>query len=156
MPTYLGLDYGARRVGIAVSDDAGSFAFALDTHVEGRDGSLLQRLQALVAERGVAGVVLGLPLTADGREGDIAVQARRFGERLAAALPVPVILWDDRYTSQEADRWLAGRRRAKGERDAVAAELILQGWLDRQAADRRRAADADEDADEPAGEEGET
>ncbi len=64
--------------------------------------------------------------------------------------------WDERYTSQEADRWLAGRRRAKGERDAVAAELILQGWLDRQAADRRRAADADEDADEPAGEEGET
>jgi putative Holliday junction resolvase len=143
---YLGIDHGTRRVGIAVSDPDAAFAFALETHVEGRDGSLLALLSKLVAERGVAAVIVGLPLTADGREGESAVRARRFGERLAEVLPVPVEMWDERYTSQEADRFLAPRRgrarpdRDRGERDAVAAELILQGWLDRRTASQAAAA----------------
>jgi putative Holliday junction resolvase len=135
VPVYLGIDHGARRVGIAVSDPDAAFAFALETHVEGRDGSVLARLAELVRDRDVAAVIVGLPLTADGREGESAVRARRFAERLAQDLSVPVELWDERYTSQEADRFLPPRRgRDKGERDAVAAELILQGWLDRRAA----------------------
>ncbi|MBK8165732.1 MAG: Holliday junction resolvase RuvX [bacterium] len=136
MPVYLGIDHGTRRVGIAASDPDAAFAFAVTTHVEGRDGSLLELVAALVAERAAAGVVVGLPLTADGREGESAQRARRFAERLAAVLPVPVALWDERYTSQEADRYLprkSGRSRERGERDAVAAELILQGWLDHRA-----------------------
>ena len=145
MPVFLGIDHGTRRVGIAVSDPEAAFAFALETHVEGRDGSLLARLAALVAERGVELVIVGLPLTADGREGESAVRARRFAGRLREALPVPIALWDERYTSQEADRLLSSRRgrdRDKGERDAVAAELILQGWLDHRSATAFRAADA--------------
>lgn len=151
MPVFLGIDHGTRRVGIAASDPDAAFAFALETHVEGRDGSLLARLAQLVAEREVAAVIVGLPLTADGGEGESAARARRFAERLAAALPVPVHLWDERYTSQEADRFLPARHgrskadRARGERDAVAAELILQGWLDRRAADAARAAAATAD-----------
>jgi len=138
MPVFLGIDHGTRRVGIAVSDPEAAFAFALATHVEGRDGSLLERLAELVRERGVERVIVGLPLTADGREGEAAERARRFAERLGQAVPVPVELWDERYTSQEADRFLPPRRgrtradRAKGTRDAIAAELILQGWLDRR------------------------
>ena len=138
MPVFLGIDHGTRRVGIAVSDPGATFAFALETHVEGRDGSLLERLAALVRERDVAAVIVGLPLTADGREGESAERARRFGERLREALPVPVEFWDERYTSQEADRFLPPRKgrtradREAGTRDAVAAELILQGWLDRR------------------------
>lgn len=140
VPVYLGIDHGVRRVGIAASDPDAAFAFAVGTHVEGRDGSILERLATLVRERDAAGIVVGLPLTADGREGESAVRARRFADRLREALPVPVELWDERYTSREADRFLpprrspGGRRRDKGERDAVAAELILQGWLDRRAA----------------------
>lgn len=143
MPVYLGIDHGTRRVGIAASDLDAAFAFAVTTHVEGRDGSLLDRVAALVAERGAVGVVVGLPLTADGREGESAQRARRFAERLAAVLPVPVELWDERYTSQEADRYLPageGRARDRGLRDAVAAELILQGWLDHRAARGRSGA----------------
>lgn len=143
MPVFLGIDHGTRRVGIAVSDPDAAFAFALETHVEGRDGSLLDRLAALVREREVATVVVGLPLTADGREGESATRARRFAERLREVLPVPVELWDERYTSQEADRFLPPRKgrtkadRETGARDAVAAELILQGWLDRRRAAAR-------------------
>lgn len=154
MPVYLGIDHGTRRVGIAVSDPDAAFAFALQTHVEGRDGSLLDLLSKLVAERGAVAVIVGLPLTADGREGESAVRARRFAERLAEVLPVPVEMWDERYTSQEADRFLAhppGRAKAdrdKGERDAVAAELILQGWLDRRAASRAAAGATDPGNDE--------
>ena len=161
MPVYLGIDHGTRRVGIAVSDPEAAFAFALETHVEGRDGSVLEHLARLVRERGAESVIVGLPLTADGREGTSAVRARRFAERLQSALPVPVELWDERYTSREADRFLQPRRgrgqaergkyergkcergkceRDKGERDAVAAELILQGWLDHRTAARRAAA----------------
>lgn len=145
MPVYLGIDHGTRRVGIAVSDPDAAFAFALETHVEGRDGSVLQHLARLVRERGAEAVIVGLPLTADGREGESAVRARRFAERLQTALPVPVEMWDERYTSREADRFLPrghGRDQAerdKGERDAVAAELILQGWLDRRSAANRAA-----------------
>lgn len=141
MPVFLGIDHGTRRVGIAVSDPDASFAFALGTHVEGRDGSLFRHLEEIVRERGVAAVIVGLPLTADGREGESAVRVRAFAAKLALALPVPVELWDERYSSQEADRFLpargSGTPRAKGERDAVAAELILQGWLDRRTAAAR-------------------
>jgi len=115
---------------------------------------VLEHLARLVRERGAEAVIVGLPLTADGREGESAVRARRFAERLRAALPVPVELWDERYTSREADRFLPARRgrgqaeRDKGERDAVAAELILQGWLDRRSA-AGRADPARSGGDEP-------
>lgn len=138
---YLGIDHGTRRVGIAASDPDAAFAFAVTTHVEGRDGSVIELVKRLVAERGAVGVVVGLPLTADGSEGESAQRARRFAGLLAAALPVPVELWDERYTSREADRFLPARRgrdRDSGERDAVAAELILQGWLDHRAAQGAR------------------
>ena len=68
MSCYLGLDYGQRRIGIAASDPAGSLAFAIGTHVEGRDGSVLEHLSGMIAEREVGALVVGLPLTADGRE----------------------------------------------------------------------------------------
>ncbi len=153
MPVFLGIDHGTRRVGIAASDPDAAFAFALETHVEGRDGSVLARLAQLVAEREAVAVIVGLPLTADGSEGESAVRARRFAERLRSALPVPVEMWDERYTSQEADRVRPARHgraredRATGERDAIAAELILQGWLDRRRAEAARQAADDREGD---------
>jgi len=131
MSSYLALDYGLRRIGIAASDPDGSLAFALGTHVEGRDGSILTRLGELIDERTVTGLVLGLPLTADGRECDMAVRVRKFARRLTEQFEVEVILWDERYSSAEADRWLKGSRRSgKEDRDAVAAQIILQSYLD--------------------------
>jgi putative Holliday junction resolvase len=135
MSCYLGLDYGLRRIGLAASDPDGTLAFAVGTHQEGRDGSILTRLGTMIAEREVVGLVLGLPLTADGREGDIAAKVRKFAERLAREFPVEVILWDERFSSAEADRWLEGANRpAREDRDTVAAQIILQSYLDSLAA----------------------
>jgi putative holliday junction resolvase len=136
MSVLIGLDYGERRVGIAASDASGRLALAVGTHVEGRDGSLLVRLRALVQERGAAGVVVGLPVTEDGRETRMATRARRFARRLEEELGLPVVLLDERYSSREAARWigLRGRPARRGEIDAVAAQIILQDHLDRLAA----------------------
>ncbi|MHB8080262.1 MAG: Holliday junction resolvase RuvX [Candidatus Krumholzibacteriia bacterium] len=134
MCALLGLDYGARRVGIAVSDATETVAFAVGTHTTPGDGSLLERLRRLVAERGVRAVVVGLPLEESGREGESAVRARAFAARIAAALGLPAVLLDERYSSREATAFLrAGgrRRRPRGEVDALAAEIILQQYLDR-------------------------
>ncbi|MEZ4386505.1 MAG: Holliday junction resolvase RuvX [Candidatus Krumholzibacteriia bacterium] len=133
MPVLIGLDYGTRRIGIAVSDEAGKVALPVGVHVEGRDGSVLVQLADLALSRGAEGVVLGLPLRADGSEGDIARRARRFGERVGAALGLPVVYVDERYTSQAAARQIAlrGRPARRGEVDDVAAQMILQDHLDR-------------------------
>jgi putative Holliday junction resolvase len=135
MPVVIGIDYGTRRLGIAVSDPQGRLALPVGVHVEGRDGSVLARLKALVSERAAESVVVGLPLTADGRETAMAAQARRFATRVAEALQLPVTLIDERYSSQEAERWIAlrGRPARRGEVDAVAAQIILQQHLDRLA-----------------------
>jgi putative Holliday junction resolvase len=134
MAVVLGLDYGLRRIGLALSDPTGTLATAAGCHRTPEDGSILDRLRGLVRERGVTAVVVGLPLTADGREAEMAAAARRFARRLADELDLPIHLVDERYSSQEADRWLRGASRRtgrdRGERDAVAAELILQQYLD--------------------------
>lgn len=131
MSCYLGLDYGLRRIGIAASDPAASLAFALGTHVEGRDGSILSHLGKLIEERSPVAIVMGLPLTADGREGDMVGHVRKFAGRLELEFEIEVILWDERFSSAEADRWLkSASRPRKEDRDAVAAQIILQSYLD--------------------------
>jgi putative Holliday junction resolvase len=140
MPVIIGIDYGLRRIGIAVSDPDGRLALAVGVHVEGRDGSVLARLRDLAAEREASAVVVGLPLTADGRESDLSIRARRFADRVAEDLGLPVTMVDERYTSQEAERWIAmrGRPARRGEVDDVAAQIILQSHLDRLEAQARR------------------
>ena len=136
MPVVIGIDYGLRRIGIAVSDPEGTLALAVGVHVEGRDGSVLAMLRNLAVERDATSVVVGLPLTADGRETDMAARARRFANRVAEELDLPVSMLDERYSSQEAKRWIAmrGKPAKRGEVDAVAAQIILQSHLDRLAA----------------------
>ena len=129
--SLLGLDYGSRRIGVAAADLDRCIAFAIGTHEEGKDGSVFDFLGRLIRDREISKIVVGLPLTASGQEGESAAKARRFARRLNEEFGLPVVLWDERYTSQEADRWLADRpRRDKKERDAMAAEIILQSYLD--------------------------
>jgi putative holliday junction resolvase len=128
---FLGLDYGLRRVGLAVGDTSRFLAFAHGTHVEGRDGSIFKFLREIIEDRQVTGLVMGLPLQTDGTDGEITRKVRRFALRLEEEFSLPVILWDERYSSQEADRWLREKRRStKEDRDALAAEIILQSYLD--------------------------
>lgn len=128
---FLGLDYGLRRVGLAVGDTSRFLAFACGAHVEGQDGSIFKFLGEIIQTRQITGLVMGLPLKTDGTDGEITAKVRRFAVRLEEEFSLPVILWDERYSSQEADRWLRDKRRStKEDRDALAAEIILQSYLD--------------------------
>lgn len=141
MTSLLGIDYGPRRIGLAASDPERRLAVPLGVHDSRRDGSILARLGELAREREAGGIVIGLPLTADGREGPMAARAREFAAKVEAHTGLPVTLVDERYTSREAaSRLRAGERRRipRGEVDAVSAQILLQSHLDalRAAAER--------------------
>ena len=136
----LGIDVGAVRVGVALSDPDGVLATPLVTvprDVAG--GSDLTAIAGLVAEHEVVGIVLGLPRTLAGREGPAAEAARDFAAGLASVVDVPVELSDERLTTVVATQQLRERgvkgRKQRAVIDQAAAVAILQGWLD---AARRR------------------
>lgn len=136
---WLALDPGSRRIGVAISDDAGTIAVPLRTLEVGKRGDFpIDALRELVRSRHVEGIVVGLPRRLDGTHGPEAEAAAALAERLAAELGLPVELWDERLTSVEAERLLvdAGVRRKKrrGATDRIAATLILQGFLDHREA----------------------
>jgi putative Holliday junction resolvase len=132
----LGVDVGSVRVGVAVSDPHGVLATPLETVA--RDvagGADLNRLAALVVERGVVEVIVGLPRSLSGRSGPAAQAATEYATALAARIaPVPVRLSDERLTTVAASRTLSERgisgRKQRAVVDQAAAVLILQGWLD--------------------------
>lgn len=132
----LGLDYGSRRIGVAVSDPLGITAQPLPAlHREG-DRKDIAGIGRLAAGLGVSSLVLGLPLLLSGDEGPQAARARAFGERLSAELSLPVTLWDERLTTVQSERHLVDsgvrRERRKGIRDSLSAMFLLQSFLDRQ------------------------
>jgi putative Holliday junction resolvase len=134
----LALDVGERRIGVAVSDPGGSLARPLRALERGSRQEDSAAIVALVAEHDIELVVVGRPLNLDGTEGPQARRVARYAEALAAHLPVGVVLWDERYTTTEAEdilrhgRTKKQRRRARaaGQVDAIAAAVILQGYLD--------------------------
>ena len=133
----LALDVGERRIGVAVSDPGGSLARPLRTLRRGSRQEDFAAIAALVAEQDAGLVVVGKPLSLDGTEGPQARRVARYAEALAAHLPVRVVLWDERFTTTEAQEILRRRTkerqrraRAAGEVDAIAAAVILQGYLD--------------------------
>lgn len=131
----VGIDVGAVRVGVALSDPDGLIATPLLTVPRDVDGgSDVAAIAALVAEHQAVGVVVGLPRTLAGREGPAAEAARAFVAALEPALDVPIELVDERLTTVVATRQLreSGRkgRKQRAVVDQVAAVGILQGWLD--------------------------
>ncbi|NUT39070.1 MAG: Holliday junction resolvase RuvX [Thermoactinospora sp.] len=135
--TRLGVDVGSVRVGVARSDPSGLLATPVETVKRGRGD--LDRLAALVGELAAVEVVVGLPTSLSGREGQAAALAREFAEALAARLdPVPVRLFDERMSTVAAAAGLrASGRKAKNQRaviDQAAAVVILQDALDRERA----------------------
>ncbi|MBN1484599.1 MAG: Holliday junction resolvase RuvX [Chloroflexia bacterium] len=130
----LGLDLGQRRIGVALSDPGAMLATPLTTiHLpEAYAGQ--QEVRALVEQHEVVRVVVGLPLLLDGGEGEEAAHVRAWVERLCQQLSVPLELWDERLSTAGAERALLegglSRRRRRQHRDAVAAALILQSYLD--------------------------
>ena len=134
----LGIDLGRKRIGLAISDASERIALPAGTlESKGRQRDLAA-IRALVSERGVRHVVVGLPLHMDGRAGPEAAAARAFAAALAAELALPVELLDERWSTVEAERALretgaSRRRRARGAADTLAATLLLRTFLDRRA-----------------------
>jgi putative Holliday junction resolvase len=132
----LALDYGERRIGVAISDPQGLTARPLTVITRETREKDLERVRQIAAQFGVTLVVLGLPLNMDGTESPGARQARRFGNTIRHRLELAVELWDERLTTFEADQQMleAGLspERRKELRDAVAAAVILQDYLEAQ------------------------
>jgi putative Holliday junction resolvase len=134
MARILALDVGEKRIGVAVSDETETLARPLMAIKRASKREDFQRIVQLVEAERAGRVVVGYPRSLGGTEGPQARRVRRYTEALAEALPVPVEMWDERYTTVEATARLrdAGRRRSRdrGQLDAAAAAVILQDYLD--------------------------
>ena len=133
----LGLDYGSKTVGVAVSDPLGLTAQKVETIWRKQENKLrrtLARIEELIAEYEVEKIVLGFPKNMNNTVGERAEKALEFGEMLKKRTGLEVIMWDERLTTVEADRTLieAGVRRENRKQylDGIAAVFILQGYLE--------------------------
>lgn len=130
----LAIDWGERRIGVAVSDPDGLVAVPLDTVRVVGESQALNAIGVLCRDTEAQRIVVGLPFNMDGTRGATAERARRFGEKLQTVAGLPVVFWDERLSSAMAERQLAhmpGKKRAAA-RDRHAARIILEGWLDAQ------------------------
>lgn len=129
----MGLDTGTKTIGIALCDRDWRFATAGKTLQRGKFTADKAKLQALIEERGVVGLVIGLPLNMDGSESPRSQGARAIARNLED-LGLPILLWDERWTTQAAERAMIEQdfsRAKRAERiDSHAAALILQGAID--------------------------
>jgi putative Holliday junction resolvase len=130
----LALDLGERRIGVAVSDPSGTVARPVGVVERKSRAEDFAAIARLVAEYGAERVIVGRPLTLRGEVGPQARWVETYAQALADALDVPVELWDERYTTIAAQEILEtvrpGKRRRRGEVDAVAAAVLLQGFLE--------------------------
>lgn len=136
MGRIVGLDYGRKRIGIAVSDPFQSFAVPVKTlPTEPTLEKTLLALQVELSRYGdIEKIVMGLPLLLSGVTGEMALEVQTFAKDVEKALQIPVVLWDERLTSQMADRSLkeqdlSRKKRAK-KIDPIAATIILQSYLE--------------------------
>jgi len=134
----LGIDLGEARIGLAISDELGMLAHPLETIRVKEVPDPLARIAQIVERDKITTIVLGLPRNMDGSYGPAAEKSRTFAEQLRARVPATSVkLWDERLTSVAAQRSLheSGRnvKQSRAVIDQVAAQLILQGWLDSQA-----------------------
>jgi putative pre-16S rRNA nuclease len=125
----LALDYGSARCGCALSDPTGTLATPIDPVERPATRRGFARVVELVRDRAVERVVVGLPIGLSGADTDQTREARAWAERLAAAVPVPVELYDERFTTAIAARTPS----ARASEDSRAAAVLLQDWLARHA-----------------------
>jgi len=142
LPRILAVDWGERRVGLAVCDPTGTLASGLETLEVRSAADAVEQVAGAAREVEADSIVVGLPLLLSGERGSAARTAEKFAEGLAAATGLPVSTWDERLTSAMAGRRMqerGERGRKKGRVDQDAAIALLESWLQKLAADRRRA-----------------
>jgi putative Holliday junction resolvase len=130
----LGVDYGSVRIGLAVSDVDRKIASPLRTYERRGVNQDASFFKEQIEQEEITQIVVGLPIHSDGREGEKAKEARDFGQWLAGVTALPVVFWDERFTTVLAEGHLlqAGltRKRRRDRRDRVAAQILLQSYLD--------------------------
>ncbi|MBO6527007.1 Holliday junction resolvase RuvX [Erythrobacter sp.] len=130
----LGLDLGTKTIGVATCDAGWRFATAGKTISRSKFAKDCTVLRALVQERSIRGVVIGLPRNMDGTEGPRAQASRAYAKNLAKALELPVLLWDERWSTSSAEAAMIGQDMSRAKRarkiDSHAAAVILQGAID--------------------------
>ena len=131
----LGLDLGTKTIGLAVSDSAFLVASPVETLKRTKFTADAERLLAVIAEKEVGGLVLGLPRNMDGSEGPRAQSTRAFAQNMTGKTDLPIAFWDERLSTAEAERVLVDQadmtRKRRGEViDKMAAAIILQNFLD--------------------------
>lgn len=134
----MGLDYGSKTVGVAISDSLGLTAQGVETIWRKQENKLRQtlaRIEELISEYQVERIILGYPKNMNNTIGERALKSLEFKEKLEGRTGLPVVMWDERLTTAEAERTLmeTGVRRENRKQylDQMAAVLILQGYLDR-------------------------
>ena len=139
-PRILALDFGARRIGLAVTDELGLTAQGLPTLHRTNKRNDFDQLRRTIKQYSVGEIVMGLPLRMSGEAGIQAEKVEAFADELRARFKLPVYLFDERLTSVEANRVLdeseMGGRRRKGVVDQLAAVLILQAFMESRASRR--------------------
>jgi putative Holliday junction resolvase len=130
----LAIDYGSKRMGIAVSDELKLIAQPLEFIPAQPFANFLARLKTLLREKEVELIVVGMPRSLDGSYGPAALQVQDFAAALKGAVTVPIQTWDERLTSAQANRFLlqakVRRRQRRAKVDQTAAALLLQSYLD--------------------------
>ncbi|HWN41344.1 MAG TPA: Holliday junction resolvase RuvX [Thermoanaerobaculia bacterium] len=134
----LGIDFGEKRIGLAISDPEGRLAVPLTTLVRRNDRSAIREIEEIARREGIGRLVLGEPIGLDGQRGEAAERVRRFGDRLAGITGLPVRLINESLTTVEAQERLRAAgidpRREPERIDAVAAQILLQEALDSEPA----------------------
>lgn len=130
----LSLDVGEKRIGMAISDVLGLIAQQLETFIRSNEADDFSRIKDIIKKREVSEIVVGFPLNMDGTEGPKTAEINKFIESLKKECSVPIKTWDERLTTREADRILraadVSRKKRKKLDDKLAAQLILQSYLD--------------------------
>lgn len=131
----LAADHGSARIGLAISDPTGVVARPLEVIRHKARKLDAQRIAAIASQHGAKLILVGLPTNADGRDGPAARTVRRFGETLRTVSKLPVLYWDESFSTQRAEHLIrAMRRSSRPAVDAAAAAVILQDYLDARAA----------------------
>ncbi len=130
----LGIDYGQKRVGIAISDPSQFIASTLTTIVYEDNAVLMREVKKILDHHDIAGVVIGRPVNMDGTIGEMAEKAAEIAKQIEEQTHLPVLLWDERWSSASAKKLLleTGKSPSKNKKriDQIAAAYILQSYLD--------------------------
>ena len=135
--TLLGLDLGTKTIGVATCDAGWRFATSGKTMPRGKFTQDSAKLRILATQRSVRGIVIGLPRNMDGTEGPRAQASRAYARNISTALDLPVLLWDERWSTASAEAAMIGQDMSRARRaeriDSHAAAVILQGAIDAMA-----------------------